>query len=198
MTVEHVSVRLSGNVTTCVSDVVRHAISKRELAASNGVYVPDDVVFRLPSATATVRPKPRDTIEDNEGTVWTILEVGRIVGTKRYRCVCRDLIIHEHLDTDVELWVCTNAQDAGGGRSPSFALSQTIAGRIQPVQGDTEDRLGKRTTRKLYQIFLASEPTSISTQDQFRDSGGVVYQILGWRNPERIDELFVADVERVS
>lgn len=197
-TVEHTSVRDSGNVTTCVTHAHRHNITNQELAASNGVYMADDTVWRLPRATATVRPKRRDTIEDADGTIWTLLSVDRITDTRHYRCICRDLVIANDLDDTIGIWVCTNAQDAGAGRSPSFALSETIQGRIQPVQADVEDRLGKRTTRKLFQCFLATEPTTISTQDQIRSSGGTIYQILGWTSPSSVDTLFTVDVERVN
>jgi head-tail adaptor len=195
-TVKHISVRTKNSVTTCVDFAHRHAITDREMAASNGVYVADDVVWRLPSATATVKPKPRDTIEDAEGTIWTILEVGRIVGTKRYRCIARDLVIHNDLDDLIDIQTPTITYDASGVKTKTWVLlHEGLSARLQPITSDIVDERGVRGFRTTHQVFLSQE-VSVTNEDRV-SFGGRFYEIRSYEKPELITDLPVLNVELV-
>ena len=195
-TVLHTSVRNTGNVETCVDYAHRHNIGRRELIASNGVYTPDDVIWRFPSVEAVIRPKPRDTITDSEGTVWTILEVGRNLATYHYRCVCRDLIIAEDLDDLIDIETPAITYDDAGVKTKTWSvLYNDRPCRLQPFTAEIADERGIRGLRITHQIFLA-QAVVVTNEDRV-SFGGRYYEIRGYHNPERIDELPVLDVELV-
>ena len=194
-TVDHTSVRTSGDVVTCILGH-RHNIDRRELAASNGVYTPDDLIWRLPKPTCPIRPKPRDLITDAEGRTVTMLQVSYIVDQQRYRCVCRDLILANDLYDTIDVETPTITYTTAGAKVKTWeALYSDIPARLQPITADLVDERGMRGLRVTHELIVGQ--ALVVTNEDRVVLDGVYYEIRGYHNPERIDELPVLDVELV-
>ncbi len=50
----------------------------------------------------------------------------------------------------------------------------------------------------MYDVYLASEVSGVTSEWQVRDPDGHVYEVLGTRNRQRIDELSVAQCRRTG
>ena len=196
-TVSYVSVNKTGDQNFCPSGCHRHAISRKELAASDGVYTPDDVVLRIPRPMLAVKPKPRDRWTDEEGEVFTVLEVGRIVGVQRYRLVCRNLIIAHELNDLIDIQRATITYDSAGVKikTPWTVVYPQLAARVQPITSETVDERGVRGFKTTHTIILSQEV--VVTNEDRVSFAGRFYEIRGYHNPERIDELPVIDAELV-
>jgi head-tail adaptor len=195
LTVSYLSVRKSGDQMYCPQRCHKHAISQKELAASDGVYVPTDVMLRMPGNQPFL-PKPRDRWTDEMGTTWTVLEVARIVTLSRYRLVSRDLILHHDLRDAIDVMTPNYTFDASGIRIKTFTSKYTgIAARVQPISADILDERGVRGLRISHQCIVGQE-LDVTNEDRV-NFGGKHYEIRGFHNPERIDELQVLDLELV-
>lgn len=192
-----------------VESCLRRQISTREQAASGGVYQAGDVRWHIPktllldAAANGLEPKPGDylqeSIDEDEESFrnWTILAVEKATLDTRWGLVCRDLRIAFDLRELVEVWSPDNAQDQAVSRVPVFSPRITgLAARIQEVSADVVDERGKRGLRHRYEVFVERRIT-VSNEDQLRDASGNVYEVRGYRQPDRIDELQLIEVERV-
>lgn len=184
----------------------RRALQFRDLAASGGVYTPQDLKWCVPAEL--IAPlgdlKPGDIIEPADGAQWVMMPDGVSLNTWKswWGCVCRNLVVAHDLRELIDVWAPTNAQDAQGNRAPTFtALHSKIPGRIQPIDGTVEESLGKRAITKRYTAYLATQLTvaqnlAITNEMQLRINGTTTaYQIVAWRNPDSIDRLFEIDLE---
>jgi head-tail adaptor len=189
-TVSYVSVDLKdGDQNFCPSGCHRHAISRKELAASDGVYTPDDVVLRIPRPMLAVKPKPRDRWTDEEGETFTVLEVGRIVGVQRYRLVCRNLILAHELDDLITIQRASISYDAAGVKIKTWGpLVTNLECRVQPVSSSIVDERGVRGFKVSHEIIISQE-VSITNEDRILLKSGQYLEVRGYQQSERIDEL---------
>lgn len=182
----------------------RRALGFKELVSSGGVYTAQDLKWLVPAAL--VAPlgamKPGDVIEDVDDVEWIVLDCPLLAERSHYGCMCRNLVIAHDLRDEIDIWSPTNTQDAQGNRTPTFAaLHSRIPGRIQPIDGVMIEAFGKQAIAKNYTAYLASQLTvaqelAITEEMQVRINGSTTpYQIKGWRNPGRIDQLFEIDLE---
>lgn len=187
-----------------LTNCVRRAPTWKELAASGGVYSAIDVVWLLPAAlvtaagaTGTKRPKPADTITDSDGTVYTVLAADYQATRSTWRLITRDMVIAYDLQDTLTLRRPTLATDAAAGRTYSTytTISSGIACRFQETEASTQDERGKRVTVKRYSVWVATRlyPT---IEDQVLDQDSNVYEVRGWRDADRIDQLQMLDCER--
>lgn len=195
-TIDHTSVRITGDVTTEIDRAHRHYIGRKELAASNGVYTPDDVIWRFPDRYVTNKPKPRDRILDADGVTWTILEAWYIFDQKRHRCACRNLILAFDLYDQIDVETPAITYDAAGVATKTWGtLYSQIPSRLQPITADIADERGIRALRVTHNLIV-DRVLSVTNEDRVL-LNGTYYEIRGYHNPERIDELLVLDVEIV-
>lgn len=180
-----------------VSHAIRSPITKREMEASNGAYLSCDVTWLIPGKLVDrVPPTPGDVIEDDEEIDWTILDFSADNLTGDYLCVCRDLVLVHGLTTPVTIYRPTNTQDDQGNRNPSYAaVSQytNLPAKVQEQDGERQEAFGKQGFRRRYSVYLGSRVV-VTTEDQVR-VGSTVYQIVSYRNPDRIGELMQLEVE---
>jgi head-tail adaptor len=147
-------------------------------------------------------PKPRDTIRDAAGTDWTILDVsfGRL--RQSYQCISRDLVLHADLRDRVNIVRAVITQDAAKGLIRTWTTGPylNVPARVQPIESMSVDERGKRGFRTAYDVIVGRQ-MDITDEDRVQwtknDGSSVTLQILGVRNPERIDELMVIRAEVV-
>lgn len=194
-TVSYASVAKTGDTLYCPVGLHRHAISRKELATSNGVYVPEDTVWRMPRSALPVAPKVRDRLTDAEGVVWTVLEVSRIAATQRFRLVCRDLILVENLRDEIIIQTPSYTFDTVGIRIKTFSVKYAdIAARVQPISSEIVDERGIRGLKVTHECIVDRTLEDVTNEDRV-SFGGKFYEIRGWSFPERIDELMRLELE---
>jgi hypothetical protein len=189
---------------TAVQDARRFPVRRHEQQTSGGVYRGDDRVWCLPAAQVAAEPLPGDRVTDSAGTVWTVLEakpVGLGSSLSHYRLVTRDLVLAERLrDTlDVERPAITydasgvtlRAWPPSGGTTPYAG----IPCRVQPQEAVAVEERGLYGFRGTHLGFVDRQLT-LTAEDRVL-SGGVYYEVRGWRSASRIDELFTLDLELV-
>jgi len=124
----------------------RRAITTREMMASNGVYVASDVKFLIPAAPITdpFAPKPGDEIEDDDGTVYTVLEVPWNKAKQTYHAISRNLAIANDLRDTITIQKAARTQDSIGGvvRDVWSTLYASVSARLQPQDASIADARG--------------------------------------------------------
>jgi hypothetical protein len=191
------SVRNGGNATAAVANAFRLQLTTRELAASGGAYQALDRVFLVPRAElpAGWACKVGDKVTDADAVVYNVLNADHQLQRTLWRLVCRDPVIAYDLRDLVDLYAPTWAQDATGARIATYAaVASNLAGRLQPTDGKRIEELGKPGDVRTYTLTLAAA-VAVTTDHQVR-AGGVIYEVTGWRNEGRIDELMVVDLVR--
>lgn len=195
VTLRRISTPASDDVS--VGKAAKSPLSLREMAASNGAYVSEDVTWLLPERElSSAVPTPGDKIEDATGTVWTILsrsfdDVGR-----DYLCVCRDLILVNGLRDLVTIYRPTNSKDSSGNRVPSYAAVAeytNLPARVQEQDGSRESIFGKQGLLRKFTVYLETRVV-VNAEDRVV-ANGVTYQITSYRSPDRIDQLMELDCE---
>lgn len=195
--VEYQSTRKAGGVTVTLPNAIQYPITTRELAASGGRYTGSDVVWSLRLAElGDVTPKPADTIIDATAAVWTVLDVAvsRFAGFAK--ATCRNLAVAFGLEDAVDIEVPTVAAGDTGGRANVWAAKYSdLACRMQPDATESFDARGKDATARRYLCYVARQ---IDPRSDAGDWGRVTfegryYQITGYRQAERIDELPVVE-----
>jgi hypothetical protein len=194
--VSYVSVNKAGDQSYCPANCHRSAITLKELAASNGVYVPRDLVLRIPRSQLPVTPKPRDRWTDSEGQTFTVLEVGRNVGRERHRLVCRNLVIEAALDDVITVQRASISYDQSGVKQKAwYTLYSNVPARIQPQTAELVDERGVRGLKVSHECILG-QVVVVTNEDRVLLNGRF-YEIRGYSMPERIDELMRLELDLV-
>lgn len=84
---------------TVIQNVLRRAVTTREVAASDGRYTTSDVTWHIPAAELADPPQVGDMLRDSGGQRWTVLEVAATALGSRWRCTARRLAVVEGLDS---------------------------------------------------------------------------------------------------
>lgn len=194
--ITHTSTRDTGNLTDAVANALRRQVTSKEAAASNGVYTTSDLAWSLPVSQAAYTPKPGDKITDAAAVVWTVLQVDKATLGTRWRCLSRDMVLANDLRDAVVIFAPDNSQDNAKSRTTTFVqLTAELAARVQPVAGAPVVDLGKRMTVTSWNVWLAEDVENVTHECQVRDQDGNVYQITGWQNKARIDDLMLITCE---
>jgi hypothetical protein len=203
-TVTHTSVRNSGNLLDTVPGCIVYELTSEEVAASNGAYEKEDVKWVVPGVCLLRTPKLRDTITDEDGTVWTVGRTWFEKVDQTWELTCRDLIIVNDLQQLITIEVPRVSQDNALGKvydAPWFAPpgNQDVPGRLQPIQADVADERGLHGLRVQYTAYVL-RPLQVANANGEMGRlvcNGVYYEIKGYRHPEEIWSLMEIDVERV-
>ena len=182
---------------------LRRAPTFKELAASNGAYTGQDVVWHVPAVQLTVGPpKPRDTVIDSDNVSWTVLEVQWDTLKSRWRLITRNPIIAYDLRDEVSIEQCTITYDAVGAPVRTWPpiggqiLYPNIPARVQPDDSVVVDQRGVRGDLETYFVFLAEQVPILDVRECRVNWNGVYLDITGSRQSERIDELPMLTAER--
>ena len=193
--------KTAGDVTKSLPLAKRRAPTFKELTASGGVYTSQDLVWLLPKkivdAAGADRPKPSDVIIDGDGVRWTILEAPLNTLRSTYRCTARDIILAADLrDTLTIKRPTATTTDNAGGRAYSYASIYTsIACRFQEANAAIGNERGQRVTVKSYSVWVERR-LYLTIEDQIVDGDGTIYEMKGWQDADRIDQLQRIDCER--
>lgn len=193
-----------GDTLFDISVAKRRAPTFKELAPSGGVYTNLDVVWLLPKtlvdaaeATGLKAPKPGDLVTA-EGVAWTILECPLNTLRSTYRCMTRDLILAYDLRGTLSVKRPTaeaTTDDAGGRTYTESVVYNGIACRFQEISSETSDERGKRVTVKRYTVTV-NQRLRLTIEDQIVDDAGEVYEVTGWDNADRIDQLMTLECRK--
>lgn len=173
-------------------------LTNKELAASGGVYTGIDRVWTIPQAMFSqgIVPKPADVIVDAQARRWTVLQAEAAKQEETWRLTCRDLVLANDLTDSITIERATITYDHSGVAIKTFApVCVGIAARVQPEHSDIVDERGIRGFKTVVQIIIGQE-VSVTNEDRVT-LGAVHYEIRGYHNSKRIDELPVIDCELV-
>lgn len=176
----------------------------KEQAPTGGVYGSALMTWWLPATLVTAAgavgndtPTQAFLITDGAGVVWTIQDVRLDNLKSTWHCPSLNLTLAFNLRDTLTLQRPVLTTDAAGGRTyPTYTVIATgIACRFQETTGEPTDERGKRLTVHKYDVPVGTRlfPT---IEDQVIDGNGVVYEVKGWRQPDRIDQLQVLECER--
>lgn len=177
----------------------RRKLTKKELAASGGVYTGLDRVWAIPAAMfgQGFVPKPADVwIDAKSNTRWTVLEAESKKQDTTWVLTCRDLVLAFGLTDAIVIERATINYDSSGVAVKTFSpVYSGIPARVQPQHSDIVDERGIRGMKTVVQIIVGQE-VSVTNEDRVT-LAGVHYEIRGYHNSARIDELPVIDCEVV-
>jgi hypothetical protein len=200
--VTYTSVATAGNTTIAVPDAAFYRTSPglAEGAPSGGVYVKATGRFSIRPAwlDGVGGAKPADTITRTDGSVWTVLRaVPPVISVWQLDVI--DLVLSNGLSQTGTLTRPGNATQDAAGRQ-ALTTYTTVAGgvpcRVQPAEGTARDSDDRRAIITRYTAFLGQQVTA-QAKDVFT-SAGRSYTVLGFRNPQRIDELMSLDLELID
>ena len=187
----------------------RQSQTAREVLPTAGVYTNAVVKWFLPRRLLLgLIPKPGDRIALDSTTAggyidehhtWTVLDTAYEASDGVYELNCLDLVLAYDLRDSIDVLGVLNRQDdALGRRAIPVPKYESIPARIQEIQADTSLSQGRLSTTKLYNIMVG-ERLDVTNEDQILDRAtGLIYDIKGYTNPDRFDELQVINAERGS
>lgn len=180
-----------------VAKAFRGQPSVKERAPSRGVYQGADLLWLLPARELSgAVPKPSDVVTDGQGVEWTLLTADYDQLDRVYACYSLNLVVHLGLYDAVNLYRPTATQDAAGSYVFSAVPAYTgLVARVQEQQGEFAEGREVRGTTRTYEIYLARNVT-VTTDYYAEDRSGNRYDVLSWRNRERLDEAMVLTCER--
>ncbi len=80
---------------TSISDSYRGIPTQKELAPTGGTYQGAEVIFRIPGTLLDpITPLPADQIVDEDGVIYSVLWVHKVLLTEEWRCFVIDLSIY--------------------------------------------------------------------------------------------------------
>lgn len=194
---------------TRIPVVKRRGILGKELAASGGVYTGNDVVFLVPQVLMPWPAKPADVVTDDTGTRYTVLGADLLKNLWTWKLTTRDLILAFDLRDSINIERASISYDAAGAAVKSFPtqtdngttggsyLAQNMPARVQLLTDAIRDERGIRGFVGTHAIIIADQ-VNVIAEDRVAWTVNEVttyFDIVGYHNPERIDELPVLDVE---
>ena len=200
-----------------VTQAMRRAPTWKELAAANGAYTGQDLVWEIPAALLNLPqtpqnkrpgPKPGDQVKDANGDTWTVLEAALEAVGSVWRLITRNMVIAWQLRdvVDIEQSAITYDQDGAAVRiwppTGGSILFQNLAARVQPIEAVIAEARGMRGQEANYQIFVSQQLTGLDVREcrlKWVSGAQTHYlDLVRYHEAERIDQLPVLDaVKRV-
>ena len=196
-----------------VSNAIRHRTKVSQAGPSNGVMLNKAITWFLPSkllaapGNVLVQAKPGDRIRlesDQEEAAlasWFVTDVAYEELDGVYELTCLEMSLATDLADTIDVVCPLNRQDAKLGRrilwTPKHA---NVPCKIFEVSSATINQDGRRSSKKSYLIYVVrpSSPLDVTEEDQIRDRAtGDIYEVVGYTNPEQINEPQVIQAERV-
>jgi hypothetical protein len=195
------SVARTGDVDAEVASALRKKLGYKELAFSGGVYTSQDRKWLVPqsllSAALDTPPKPADLVIDQDAVPWTVLEVDRDELQKVWELTTRNIVLAFDLRDTVSIERPTFAQDAAAGRT--FTTYTTayagVAARVQEQTADSAEERGKRVKVRQFAVYVGRR-LYLQEGDRLKDASNNVYEVKGWQDADRIDQLMQVNCER--
>jgi len=198
--INYVSHRNAGDQSFAGVVGKRMAPTFKELAVSNGAYTGSDMVWWIPACLLGTTAKPADRIIDADAVAWTALEVRKIVLGSVWRIMSRNLVLAHDLRDTISIERATFTTDAMGGDVRSWPPGSgttpyaNIAAKVQKITDDLRIVLGIQGFEGTYAVIIDRDVTlGPNDRVKFGTAPPVYLDILGLKNPTRIDELPVLD-----
>lgn len=177
----------------------RRDISTGEQASSGGVYTSAHTRWHLPAVLLTpgVQPKSGDVIIDASQTRWTVETANLQRLGQRWELVCINLIIAHGLRDTIDVQRAAISHDAAGAPVKTFPPAGGVVAyrnlpcRVQLLSEEIAEERGIRGAKRKYAITVDRQ-IIIDTEDRIVWKGQVL-DIVGYRNPELINDLPVID-----
>jgi hypothetical protein len=194
--------------------VKRRAPTWKEMTASAGAVTARNLVWLLPSPNLPegVTPRAGDQIRASETTGeeinHTILEAQTGKFGNTHRCVTIALAVVYELSALGVLTRPDNTQDAAGRAAlTNYSAVGSVRCRVQPSDSQTGEAFGRVTIPRKFNAVIET-PLAIQAHDVFtvttyaspggRVAGTQAYTVLGFHNPERLDQLMSLDLELIT
>lgn len=183
-----------------VASALRRSLSTNEKAASQGAYTAGLLTWHVPQALLAdgVTPKPGDTVTDDGGEVYTVLSEGFNVLQSVWRLSTISLKIAHDLRQLLTVETPTIGRDATGAvtRGPWATRYVDVPCRIQPLGEElvTERLAHGPVTRFAAYVDRDLDVKNAAGFDRVT-CAGVVYDVKGYHEAERLDGLPVIDLE---
>ena len=186
-----------GTTTQAVPVALRLPITAREMAASAGAYIANDVRFLLPvDELSGAEPKPGDYVRDTSNNEYAILDRSYSALTYLFRCTCRNLALAYGLRDLANVHRSRNPSTTGATRLGDYDETPVYANvlcKIQEISGAPVDGFGKDEFNRVLKMYSGTR-LYLEREDQVR-LNGTVYQVTGWSMPDRYDQLMEIDLE---
>ncbi len=194
---EVVTLRRRGSSTTIpVAKAWRFSSKTEDPESANGATVRNDVQWQFEWDESNGEPRLGDTILDANNQCWTILTIEQLRTKTRYRCLTRNLAVTHGLDQRVDIQQAVWEDLGSGPEITSWRTVQAaVPARIQPDRLTVDNLASPATSTATYRIIL-EETLELDHDHRFVDTKGTVYQLLEFKQAERIDVLPVAMVEK--
>lgn len=201
----YTSVRTAGNTTAALTNLAKYVVSLEEAAKSFGVYQANDVIWTLEKSdltAASITAKPRDTITQGS-TIYNVLAVDETDTLDFQKVTTRNLAIHNQLNDLAAIFRPIMTQETTGARAElQEQIGADVVARFQPIRTQEVEERGKRYAQRVWEVTLAQdvEPRNVAGDWGVvrRESDNKLFDITGYRQAERIDELSVIEaVERL-
>lgn len=195
--VESVTLRSAdASAEVLIEHGLRRGVTAREAEASQGKYTQADAKWHLPAEETSFAPEVGMRLEDEAGTTWTILQVERLALGTRWTCWARDLVLVEGLAERVTIQRATWVKGDAGALHPEWEDWQVdLPARLQLQSASVQSEKQQRAGRARVKVFLAEQVLVDGNHRLVHQ--GQVYNVLGYEKPDRIDQLFVIEAERV-
>jgi hypothetical protein len=202
--VTYTSIATIGNTAVAILDAAFYrAAGLGEGSPSQGVYVKALGRFSIrPSLLAAVGGvKPADTITRTDGSIWTVLRAVT-PSVSVYQIDVIDLILSNGLQQSGTLLRPLTTKDAAGRQAlgPYAGYNVIATGipcRLQPITGDVTDVFDRKSVVQKWTAIIGTQLTA-SAKDVFSVDNVTFYTVLGFKNPQRIDELQTLSLELVA
>lgn len=197
--------------TNAMADLVRAKRRNptwKEKAASAGAYAGQALVWLVPAELLQLPPlKSRDTIEDGDGNLYTVLEADYAALRSHWRLSTVNLSVVYDLADTITIERAALVYEAAGSVKKVFPpnagrnLYAGLSCKVQQLDSAHAVDRAIEGDRVRYSIFLSRQVPDVTTEDRVNwtdDQGARRYlEIRGSHNPDRIDELPFLEAEAV-
>jgi len=201
---EAVTLERKGATATEITNALQRKIRTYEIASATAAFTHGgtgggltygDVRWHLPKSECTVTPRLGDKILDGSGARWTVLEVTEATMSTRWMCICRNKAVVHGLNDTITIERATYAKATSGVTEATWATWRTgVRARIQEVDARAQAQVGKRETRKQFDIFI-EEDLDIKHTNRAKGPDGTYYRILGYIGTDDITGVQTIEAE---
>lgn len=207
---------VNANQADVISVAKRRALTRKELAASQGAYQAGDLVWLLPAAVLPSwlladPPKPGDVViprapQADAGSRYTALDVTAGKYLQTYRLTTRNLAIAYDLRDQIVIERPEHVTDESGairqlypsGPPPNGGevLYANLLCKVHLEHEDIAEERGIRGPRRVYSIIVSREVAVTNYNRVILPWSGAILEIRGYHNAQRIDELPFLECEQ--
>jgi hypothetical protein len=198
--------KTTGNTSFAIPKAKRRNPTFKEQAPSGGVYGSALMVFLLPAALVAAAgaigndaPRQAFQIVDAVGVTWTVQDAALNTLKSTWKCTALNLVIVYNLQDTLTVKRPAIDTDAAGGRvykpGDYTTVYSDIPCRFQEVTAAQTDERGKRLAARKFSVPVAQR-LYLTVEDQIVDEAGNVYEVTGWHDADRIDQLQTIECEQ--